>query len=55
MIKKINFIKETEVRKNSKNIINDVFIIDNHLEMLEKLNASIPAQPRKLAAVLAGD
>jgi len=41
MIKKINFIKETEVRKNSKNIINDVFIIDNHLEMLEKLKSKI--------------
>lgn len=41
MIKKINFIRKTEERKNSKNINNDVFIIDNHLEMLEKLKSKI--------------
>ena len=37
MIKQIKFTKETEEKKNIKNINNDVFICDNHLEMLQKL------------------
>jgi hypothetical protein len=39
MIKKINFTKKTEERKNIKNINDDVFNCENHLEMLEKLKA----------------
>ena len=41
MIKKINFTKKTEERKNSKNINNDVFDVDKHLEMLKKLTSDI--------------
>jgi len=41
MIKKINFTKKTEERKNSKNINNDVFNVDKHLEMLKKLTSDI--------------
>ena len=41
MIKKINFTKKTEERKNSKNINNDVFDVDKHLEMLQKLKDHI--------------
>lgn len=41
MIKKINFTKKTEERKNSKNIINDVFNSDKHLEMLQKVKSHI--------------
>lgn len=40
MIKKINFTKETEERKNVKNINNDVFDSDKHLEMLQKLKTN---------------
>jgi hypothetical protein len=41
MIKKINFTKKTEERKNSKNINNDVFNVDKHLEMLKNLTSDI--------------
>jgi hypothetical protein len=41
MIKKINFIKETEERKNIKNIDISVFESNNHLDMLSKLNSDI--------------
>ena len=41
MIKKINFTKKTEERKNSKNINNDIFDSDKHLDMLKKLISDI--------------
>lgn len=41
MIKKIIFTKETEERKNIKNINDDVFHSENHLDMLKNLTSDI--------------